>query len=212
MLRRSKRTSGTTKASSKDEDKLSALFEKYKDGDSDDIGPVGVERLCSDIGVDPSDRKVLLLAWKMGAERMGYFSRVEFLRGMAALKLTDLSKASNALAQVEVEVEEEEGPYKDFFHFAFKFLLTEPRQRIIELDTAVEMLGIAMRPDEPHLEPFCAFLQQQTEYKSVNNDQWMGFFRFCQEVSADCSDYDESSAWPLLLDNYVEWRRQQTAS
>ena len=43
--------------------------------------PVGVEALCSDLGLDPADRKVLLLAWKMDAQRMGYFSRAEFERG-----------------------------------------------------------------------------------------------------------------------------------
>ncbi len=28
------------------------------------------------------------------------------------------------------------------------------------------------------------------------------------QVSADCGNYDEAAAWPLLLDNYVEWRRR----
>jgi len=28
-------------------------------------------------------------------------------------------------------------------------------------------------------------------------------------VSADCGNYDEAAAWPLLLDNYVEWRRRE---
>ena len=43
--------------------------------------PAGTERLCNDLGLDPADRKVLLLAWKMGAQRMGYFSKKEFERG-----------------------------------------------------------------------------------------------------------------------------------
>lgn len=32
-----------------------------------------------------------------------------------------------------------------------------------------------------------------------------------RQVAADCSNYDESAAWPLLLDNYVEWRRKGDA-
>ena len=27
----------------------------------------------------------------------------------------------------------------------------------------------------------------------------------CLQVGVDCSNYDEGHAWPLLLDNYVEW-------
>ena len=30
-------------------------------------------------------------------------------------------------------------------------------------------------------------------------------------MAADCSNYDESAAWPLLLDNYVESRRKGDA-
>ncbi len=28
------------------------------------------------------------------------------------------------------------------------------------------------------------------------------------QVAPDCSDYDEAQAWPLLLDNYVEYRKK----
>lgn len=32
------------------------------------------------------------------------------------------------------------------------------------------------------------------------------------QVAADCSNYDDNAAWPLLLDNYVEWRRKGDAA
>ena len=41
----------------------------------------GIEAFCKDLGLDPSDRKILILAWKMGAKRMGYFTRDEFCYG-----------------------------------------------------------------------------------------------------------------------------------
>jgi len=45
----------------------------------------GTERLCRDLGLDPSDRKVLLLAWKLRAQRMGYFSRQEWSQGKRSM-------------------------------------------------------------------------------------------------------------------------------
>jgi DCN1-like protein 4/5 len=36
--------------------------------------------------------QVLLLAWKMGASRMGYFSRAEFTTGLKALNALSLDK------------------------------------------------------------------------------------------------------------------------
>ena len=57
----------------------------------------------------------------------------------------------------------------------------EPRQKIIDIDTCVQMLSIVMT-NQAHLQPFIDFLQHQTEYKFINNDQWMGFYRFSLEV------------------------------
>jgi len=39
----------------------------YKDEapDSDVIGPIGMQRLCDDLHVDPSDVVMLVLAWKL---------------------------------------------------------------------------------------------------------------------------------------------------
>lgn len=31
----------------------------------------------------------------------------------------------------------------------------------------------------------------------------------CAQVKPDCSNFDESQAWPLLLDNYVEHVKKQ---
>ena len=61
-------------------------------------------------------------------------------------------------------------------------LLQEPRQKIIDVDTAVQMLQLTM-PHDPHTPGFTQFLQAQTEYKSINQDQWTSFWRFAQEVS-----------------------------
>lgn len=58
----------------------------------------------------------------------------------------------------------------------------EPRQKIIDIETAVLMLSIAMPPSEPHLDPFISFLQSQKEYTAINLDQWTSFQRFAEEV------------------------------
>ena len=33
--------------------------------------------------------------------------------------------------------------------------------------------------------------------------------QFCNEVERDCSNYQDDGAWPLLLDDYVEWYRER---
>ena len=61
-------------------------------------------------------------------------------------------------------------------------LSQEPRQKIIDVDTACQMLQIAMPESEPHVQPFAEFLQAQKEYKAINMDQWTSFLRFTEEV------------------------------
>lgn len=205
MLKRGKRAASVK--TSKETDKVSELFQAYKDKNEDGVGPEGTERLCRDLGLDPADRKVLLLAWKMGAQRMGYFSRQEWNQGFQRLRANSMSGVEQGLVAVEDEVEDAEA-FLDFFEFAFKFCLTEPRQKIIDLETGIQMLRITL-VGNVHLEPFVTFLEQQTEYKTITLDQWQGLGRFTQEVNSNCSNYDESLAWPLLLDMYVEWRQGQ---
>jgi len=33
---------------------------------------------------------------------------------------------------------------------------------------------------------------------------------FFQEVDDDCGNYNEDGAWPLLLDDFVEWHREKS--
>jgi DCN1-like protein 4/5 len=190
--------------------KADGIFDKYADTSADTIGPEGVERFCTDLGLDPSDKRVLLLAWKMRAKRMGYFSRDEFQTGLAALKATTVAQVKRALPALEEQIDMDPEAFHDFCTFAFKFCLTEPMQKLIDVPTACQMLQIVM-PAEPLQPLFVDFLQAQTEYKVVNFDQWTSFLRFTQDVKPDLSNYDESQAWPLLLDNFVEWGRERLA-
>ena len=63
-------------------------------------------------------------------------------------------------------------------------------------------------PDD-RLKTFLAFLEEQTSYTRITLDQWSSFLDFCYECE-DLSTYDESnSAWPVLIDEYVEYMEQQ---
>ena len=43
--------------------------------------------------------------------------------------------------------------------------------------------------------------------RGVSLDEWTMLLQFCREIAADCSNFQDDGAWPLLLDDYVEWRR-----
>jgi DCN1-like protein 4/5 len=203
-----------------------------------------VERLCSDLGLEPSDRRVLLLAWRMGAKRMGYFARDEFAAGMASLPAASLAQLQTALPRLDGHVASA-AALDDFFAFAFKFCLTvrgarsqvyappprylyfvgntllrslrpfpsprrvqEPGQKIIDTDTAATMLEIVL-PDGAFAQQFARFLRSQTDYRKVNADQWACFLRFSREVRPDLGNAADNPAWPVIIDNFVEFIRKE---
>eukprot|EP00245_Coleochaete_scutata_P013975 TRINITY_DN5826_c0_g1_i1.p1 TRINITY_DN5826_c0_g1~~TRINITY_DN5826_c0_g1_i1.p1 ORF type:complete len:220 (+),score=58.85 TRINITY_DN5826_c0_g1_i1:167-826(+) len=216
MMRRSSKKAGTAsapssssaKASSKEADKLEAFFAKYKDKSEENcIGPSGVENLCQDLGIDTSDVRILLLAWKLQASRQGYFTHEEWQKGMKAMRVDSVDKLKKALPGLQQEILNKDA-FKDFYAFAFSYCLTEPRQKTLDIETASQMMEIVLENNQ-HLSSFIDFLKEQKEYKAINLDQWMAFLRFRDEVQLDLVNYDENMAWPLLMDNYVEWARQR---
>ena len=49
-------------------------------------GPDGMERFCRDLRVDPENIVMLVIAWKMDAKNMGYFTAQEWVRGLSQLQ------------------------------------------------------------------------------------------------------------------------------
>ncbi len=48
--------------------------------------------------------------------------------------------------------------------------------------------------------------------KVVTKDVWEMLLTFLNDVSQkDMADYDDEGAWPVLIDDYVEWCRAQAS-
>lgn len=165
------------------------------------------------MGLDPVDRRVLFLAWCAGASRMGFFTREEWSRACKRLRAGTPTSVAAALTPLAASVDApRSADFPAFFEFAFKYCLTEVSQKIVDLGTAGEMLFLALPEGCHHKAALLEFLRQQREYKCVNADQWRGIGRFAREVGPWCTDFDDDGAWPLLLDNYVEWVRKGGAT
>lgn len=172
------------------------------------IDPEGIESLCSDLEVDHTDVRILMLAWKMQAEKQGYFTLEEWRRALKALRADTIIKLKKALPELEKEVKRPSN-YVEFYSYAFGYCLTEEKQKSIDIESICELLELVLGSQfRPQVDLFVQYLRTQIDYKVINMDQWMGFYRFCNEISfPDFSNYDAELAWPLILDNFVEWVR-----
>jgi len=184
--------------------KLDEFFDKYKDEDGQQIGPEGMVRLCQDLGVEPDDIVMLVFAWYLHAQRMAYFSKEEF-SGLQKLGVDSLAKLKTQLTNFRKDLDDA-AKFKEIYRYAFVYS-KEKEQKIIDLATADALIGLVLA-NKPHSETLRQYLKEQTTYKSLNQDQWMNILEFSKSIKADLSNYDENSAWPVILDEYSEWAKR----
>ncbi|XP_019091899.1 PREDICTED: DCN1-like protein 4 isoform X1 [Camelina sativa] len=202
----------SSKASTKEMDRIDQLFNQYANRSSNLIDPEGIEKLCSNLDVSHTDIRILMLAWKMKAEKQGYFTNEEWRRGLKALRADTLNKLKKALPELEKEVRRPTN-FADFYAYAFNYCLTEEKQKSIDIETICQLLEIVMGSTfRAQVDYFVEYLKIQNDYKVINMDQWMGLYRFCNEISfPDMGNYNPELAWPLILDNFVEWIAEKQA-
>ncbi|KAL5219962.1 hypothetical protein ABZP36_024675 [Zizania latifolia] len=200
---------GPTRGVSKEMERIDQLFYTYADSSSGIIDPEGIETLCSHLEVPHTDVRILMLAWKMRCEKQGYFTLDEWRSGLKALRADSISKLKKAFPELVQEVTRPSN-FQDFYPYAFRYCLTEDKKKCIEIPVACELLNLVLGLQFcPQVENLINYLKYQNEYKVINMDQWMGFLRFCNEINFPSLDnYDSDLAWPLILDNFVEWLRE----
>jgi len=192
--------------------RCNAFFNEYASTDDPDIiNPYGIEKLCTDLSVNPEDPVTLVLAWKMGAEQMGYFSRKEWMKGLQDLQCDSLVKLRSKLDYLR-NLLYETHTFKDIYRYAFDFC-KEKDQRSLDMETARAMMKILLHGIRKWaLFPFFDTFLSESKYKVINKDQWSNVLEFSRTVSNDLSNYDEDGAWPVMLDEFVDWFRKKLAA
>ncbi|XP_061208940.1 DCN1-like protein 4 isoform X4 [Neopsephotus bourkii] len=174
----------------------------HQTGTDDIVGPEGMEKFCEDIGVEPENVVMLVLAWKLDAQNMGYFTLQEWLKGMTSLQCDTTEKLRNSLDYLRSLLNEPTN-FKLIYRYAFDFA-REKDQRSLDINTAKCMLGLLLGKTWSLFPVFHQFLEQ-SKYKVINKDQWCNVLEFSRTINLDLSNYDEDGAWPVLLDEFVEW-------
>ncbi|KAJ4846784.1 hypothetical protein Tsubulata_014097 [Turnera subulata] len=189
------------------------IFDSYANEALGVIDPEGIEALCLDMKVEVTDVRILMLAWKLNAQKQGYFTKDEWRTGMKALGVDTISKLVKALPRLENEVEMPEN-FKDFYSYAFRYCLTEEKQKNVDIESICELLNLVLRSKfQSKIDLLIDYLKIQKDYKVINHDQWLGFLQFCQEIKfPGLENYDPDLAWPLILDNFVDWVKENRGS
>ncbi|GMT20733.1 hypothetical protein PFISCL1PPCAC_12030, partial [Pristionchus fissidentatus] len=198
----------TQQQSGMDDSRVKKLFDRYandpKDNLPDKIGPNGVMKLLADLGLDAEDRKVLVLAYKLNAEVQCEFSWPEWKKGLTDMRVDSVDSLRSRLNQIDDGLRES-AQFKPLYNFTFTYG-KNAGQRNLDLQVALAYWTILFKDQFPLFPLWEEFMTTQHS-KAVTKDTWSLLFDFAFSIKPDLSNYDEEGAWPVVLDNFVNWAR-----
>lgn len=196
---------------------VNVIFNKYaifdEDGDkiestnSDSLTEItdyGIEAFYSDLGISIDDVVTLIVSWKMKAANMCIYTRKEFVRGFEALQCNNISEIKAKIPSLRREIENET-TFKNFYMYVFGFSCDEG-QRSLPLETAIELWKLLIINRFKHIGVWCEFLQTVTV--GISRDTWEYFYEWCKLVGSGLSHHDEEGAWPSIVDDFMEWVKE----
>ena len=116
---------------------IETLFTRYKNEQSLDIEAEGIQRFCSDIGIDPVDPVILVISKYFNASTMGIYKKEEFVSGMTSLGCDTMDKLRSKIPILRRELTDSV-KFKGVYNFVYGFS-RESGQRNLALDVAIQL-------------------------------------------------------------------------
>lgn len=194
---------------------LKQLYQRYAEelpptdhpGGPDGIAGEKFLQLFKDLDVDPAtDVAALALAAACNACEMGVFRRKEFICGCASLGVDTIEEMRGKMPELRTNLLSGK-TLPEVYTYTFGVAL-EPPCKVLPLEEAQQYWTLLLH-DWSLREDFCDWATKNKGLKVITRDLWMMVLKLATEVPADLSTYDENPAWPVVLDEFVEYYRAQ---
>lgn len=194
---------------------LEAIFSQYADNSDNNIMDLdGTIAYFTDLGIDvENDPQALVAAYILESPSTGVFNRDKFIKNWGKVQpsiksISDMSEYLNSALNDNILM-------KNVYKFAFKYALEEG-QRKLETDDVVALWKCFYQNEFKNLEingvesTVTKFVNDyigggNCRKTQISQDEWNMAYQFFQIPLNELSQYEESSAWPVLMDEFVDF-------
>uniref|UniRef100_A0A7S0BN34 Defective in cullin neddylation protein n=1 Tax=Rhodosorus marinus TaxID=101924 RepID=A0A7S0BN34_9RHOD len=184
-----------------------SLFNKYKEEDEDKIGLNGLERLYGDLGISLDDIVTLLFAWRLDASTLCEITKDEFLSGLRRMRVCDIRSLKSSIENLRPQIYDQKN-FRDFYLWCFDYF-RDSRYKTMDLETAKAVWAQLLKEQYTHLDLWLEFIEANA--RAISRDTYSLFLNFIWSVADDFSGYDDTAAWPVLIDEFVEYAKGKLA-
>ncbi|OQR95643.1 hypothetical protein THRCLA_07698 [Thraustotheca clavata] len=187
---------------------LEKIFHNYEDLENAGfMSEDGILALCDHIGVDAQDPVMLALSLHMKAQSMSELSREEFITGMKTLECHTIEQLKAKMPSLSKKYENDASFFAHVYAFSYGFA-KEKDQKSLGVETALALWELLLVKRFPLLNDWVDYVKNHHK-NAISKDVWTQTLEFTIHVKPDLSNYDENSAWPVLIDDFVAHMKEK---
>lgn len=111
----------------------------------------------------------------------------------------------NSLGKLNEELNDS-AKFREFYQFTFRYAKSV-QQRSLDIDTAIAYWELIFGDSDLRVKVWINFLRDRNQ-KAVPKDTWNLFLDFLRSTDPLYSNYDCEGAWPVVIDEFVEYAKQ----